>query len=71
MPELKLIVMPPERGKRPGIAWRHTGRDTVAEREARDAMIAHVCLFAAVVAGGTALWTALCLAVDCLMKAVG
>ncbi|MEY8460104.1 hypothetical protein AALA69_03120 [Eggerthellaceae bacterium 24-137] len=70
--ELKLIVMPPEkRWKRPASSWRNPGRDTVAERRARDLMVAHAAQFVCAVAGGTALWTAVCLAVDVAVKAVG
>ncbi len=68
---LRQIEMPPERRKRPVNSWRNPGRDTVAERRARDLMVAHACQFVAAVAGMTALWTAICLSVDILMKAVG
>lgn len=72
MPELKVIVMPPERGvKRPAKAWRHTGRDTVASRVTRDRMVAHTVAFAATVAGCTALWLGICTVVDVIVKVVG
>ncbi len=68
---LKQIEMPPEKGKRPVSSWRNPGRDTVAERRARDLMVAHAAQFVCAVAGGTALWCAVCLAVDVVIKAVG
>ena len=72
MPELKVIVMPPEkRWKRPVSSWRNPGRDTVASRMARDKIVSDAARFVAAVAGGTTLWLSLCLAVDVVTKAVG
>lgn len=72
MPELKVIVMPPEkRWKRPVSSWRNPGRDTVASRMARDKIVSDACRLVTAVAGGTTLWLSACLAVDIAMKAVG
>ena len=72
MPELKVIVMPPQRGvKRPKRSWRNPGRDTVAERVARDRKytIAADCVMGgiqivALSAAGLGLWVSVCLVAE-------
>lgn len=79
MPELKVIVMPPDRRwARPKRSWRNPGRDTVAERIARDQKYITACRFigggaasVAFAASFMAAFAATCLAVDTVMKVVG
>lgn len=60
MPELKLIVMPPERRKRPVRSWRTPGRDTVAQREQRRIMVTRAAAFCGTVTVLTAMWFLAC-----------
>lgn len=57
---MKLIVMPPERRKRPVRSWRTPGRDTVAQREQRRLIVAQVVAFCSTVAVLAAMWFLAC-----------